>query len=158
MEMPESSDEDDEDEDDDDDAGVGSDGEGPGRQGVTLDFPSEEEDDEDEEAEMAEIRRKILASKPFADSISKVGSQKEAPAAGNNNQLSDNMLTTEPPPADDSDAESGSGDEVYDDFDQIANATIVTDRTGIVARERQKKLEQNSASFSRTVIPAPGKW
>lgn len=58
----------------------------------------------------------------------------------------------------DSDAESGSEEEDYADFDQITNATTVTDRTGITARERQKKMEQASASFSRTIVTAPEKW
>lgn len=133
------------------------------QQGVPLpDFPPDE-DDEDEEAEMAEIRRKILASKPFSDSIPSEDRKKEPPQQRQEDVDSTaTMLTTEPPaatlPLAESDAESGSGEEDYDDFDQIANATPVTDRTGIVARERQKKLEQASASFSRTIVSAPKKW
>jgi pre-rRNA-processing protein TSR3 len=133
------------------------------QQGVPLDFPPDE-DDEDEEAEMAEIRRKILASKPFSESVPSAAAdrKKESPQRDDKDVDSNvKMLTTEPPPAAalaESDAESGSGEEDYDDFDQIANATPVTDRTGIVARERQKKLEQASASFSRTIVSAPKKW
>ena len=126
------------------------------QQGVPLGFPPDE-DDEDEEAEMAEIRRKILASKPFSESIPSEN-RKTEPQQGHADSAA-TMLTTEPPAAlAESDAESGSGEEDYDDFDQIANATPVTDRTGIVARERQKKLEQASASFSRTIVSAPKKW
>lgn len=155
--------EDDEDEDDDqsvDDQGA------PLQQGVPLELPPDS-DEEDEEAEMAEIRRKILASKPFSENFP------SEPAKKINDQqpsvVEDKATGGQPVPATtapqqavatavDSDAESGSGEEDYDDFDQIANATPVTDRTGIVARERQKKLEQASASFSRTVVTAPKRW
>ncbi|KAK5552627.1 ribosome biogenesis protein tsr3 [Exophiala xenobiotica] len=137
------------------------------QRGVPLDFPPDE-DDEDEEAEMAEIRRKILASKPFSESIPSAAAaadRKKEPPQRDDKDVDSNarMPITEPPAAAaaalaESDAESGSGEEDYDDFDQIANATPVTDRTGIVARERQKKLEQASASFSRTIVSAPKKW
>lgn len=112
--------------------------------GVPLDVPEEEEDDEEE---MAELRRKVLASKPFSNPST------DAPPQTNPDQI----IKTERPPQD-SDAESGSIDGDYGDFDQIANATPVTDRTGIVARERQKRLDSASASFSRTVLSAPKKW
>ena len=122
-------------------------------QGVSLDMPPIQ-DDEEEEAEMAEIRRKILASKPFAEtkSYSKPDAGRPPEAAAD-----DQVLKTEPP-GEDSDAESGSAEEDYDDFDQIANATPVTDRTGITARERAKKLETLSATFSRTEVSAPKRW
>jgi pre-rRNA-processing protein TSR3 len=134
----------------------------PLQQGVPLELPPSE-DEEDEEAEMAEIRRKILASRPFRDDFSSEPHKttESTPDANRSRVTADtDVLTTEPPALlVDSDAESGSGgEEDYDDFDQIANATPVTDRTGIVARERQKKLELASASFSRTVVSAPKKW
>jgi pre-rRNA-processing protein TSR3 len=160
-------------EDDGDDTDDKSTGEDDGgttlRQGVSLELPPEEDDDDDE-AEMAEIRRKILASKPFAENFPaeppKKESQRQSDDDDNNNKYivgsSDANLpksaAEQPPQLVDSDAESGSAEEEYDDFDQIANATPVTDRTGIIARERQKKLEQASASFSRTVVSAPKKW
>lgn len=126
----------------------------PLQQGVSLDLPPDE-DDEDEEAEMAEIRRKILASKPFTNSVSEEARKKETRQTSGGTT---GPIAEDPPQLVDSDAESGSGEEEYDDFDQIANATPVTDRTGIVARERQKQLEQASASFSRTVVSAPKRW
>lgn len=121
--------------------------------GVPLEMPPSEEDDE-EEAEMAEIRRKVLASRPFQNPSAE---SKDEPSATQTiaRPKPDTILHNEPPPVD-SDAESGSEEE-FDDFDQIANATPVTDRTGITARERQKKLEATSASFSRTILSAPKK-
>ncbi|KIV82131.1 hypothetical protein PV11_04260 [Exophiala sideris] len=151
--------EDDEDKDgegDGDSAGADSDQEdgAPLQRGVPLELPPND-DDEDDEAEMAEIRRKILASKPFSESLSPQEARKKEP---DKEQDGTEMLITEPPALIDSDAESGSGGDDYDEFDQIVNATPVTDRTGITARQRQKKLEQASASFSRTVVSAPSKW
>jgi pre-rRNA-processing protein TSR3 len=119
---------------------------------MSLDLPPSE--DEEEAAEMAEIRRKILASKPFAESVAETKVHKPTPVES---AKVEGMQTTEPP-AVDSDAESGSVEDEYDDFDQIANATPVTDKTGLAARERAKKLELASATFSRTSISAPKKW
>ena len=123
------------------------------QRGVALDLPPD--DDDDEEEEMAELRRKVLNSKAFRVESVEPGAT-EPLATGKPDTKGCDLLTIEPPGID-SDAESGS-DENYEDFDQIANATPVTDRTGIMARERQKKLEVTSATFSRTVVSAPKKW
>ncbi|KAJ9603542.1 ribosome biogenesis protein tsr3 [Cladophialophora chaetospira] len=133
------------------------------QKGVPLDLPPD--DDDDEEEVMAEIRRKILASKPFSENFpaeepSRKSIQQRAgdKAGGGGDTNSTSAAAETQSHLVESDAESGSGEEEYDDFDQIANATPVTDRTGIVARERQKKLEQASASFSRTSVTAPQRW
>ena len=112
----------------------------------------------DDEEEMAELRRKVLASKPFqtADQDSLVHSVKDSDHPLPNTQASQTN-----PLQEDSDTISGSDLDDDSEFDKIINATPVTDRTGIVARERQKKLNQKAAttaSFSRTVVNAPRKW
>lgn len=146
---------DEEDDDDDDDETE--------QQGVSLMLPPEiaDEDDNDEEAEMAELRRKVLASKPFQNpnnGLDEAPTKTHALSVSSKNAYAS---TSEPPaptkiPEDSDDAESGSTDEGdFDDFDQIANATPVTDRTGLTARERSKKLETASARFSRAEINAP---
>ena len=155
-----------EEEDDDDEGAEGESGQSdpddegdPLEQGVHLGLPP---DDEDDEAAMAEIRRKILASKPFSENFPAEPPKTNGQQLPRHKKSSSGNLTiptAEPPPQlVDSDAESGSAEEEYDDFDQIANATPITDRTGIFARERQKKMEQASASFSRTKFSAPRKW
>lgn len=168
-------------EDDDDDDDAIYDANGVRHQGVALDLPPNS-DEEDEEAQMAEIRRKILASKPFQNPNSKADDSEEASKShtqiraaaiqqGNSNP---NLLASTSEPSApvpvllgaDSDAESGSADndsDTFDDFDQIANATPVTDRTGITAKERTKKLEKlagagNTARFVRAELSAPKKW
>jgi pre-rRNA-processing protein TSR3 len=112
------------------------------QQGVSLDLPPDE-DDEDEEAQMAEIRRKILASKPFSKILLPNHLKKESQPPSNGEKPSSGNLTIsaaeQPPQLVDSDAESGSDEKEYADFDQIANATPITDRTGIVSRARDRR-------------------
>ncbi|KAH7039119.1 hypothetical protein B0J12DRAFT_580741 [Macrophomina phaseolina] len=110
-------------------------------------LPPEESDNEEE---MAELRRRVLASKPFAN---------PEPEAKGPEMIS----APEAPHAlqQDSDAESGSDIEGMDDeFDNIINATPVTDRTGITAKQRLKSQDATvvSASFSRASIGAPKRW
>lgn len=105
-------------------------------------------EDSDDEEEMAELRRRVLASKPFSNPTT---DEKQRP---------ETIKSPEPVLRHDSDAESGSdiGGEDDDDFDNIMNAQPVTDRTGITAKQRQKQQDQLSATFSRAILSAPSKW
>ncbi|KAH8697134.1 hypothetical protein BGW36DRAFT_378034 [Talaromyces proteolyticus] len=103
-------------------------------------------DDEDDEEEMAEIRRKVLNSKSF-----------QTPSASDTKPQPEPISRPETLPVD-SDAESGSAGSEDEAFDNIINATPVTDRTGIMAKQRRKTSDDITASFSRTVISAPKKW
>jgi pre-rRNA-processing protein TSR3 len=102
------------------------------------------EDSEDEE-EMAEIRRKILNSKSFQNPSQSDKTQPEKIARPEKELLVD------------SDAESGSAGSEDETFDNIINATLVTDRTGIIGKQQRKGKESFTASFSRTVVSAPSK-
>ena len=100
-------------------------------------------DDSDDEDQMAAIRAKILNSKSFQNPSvpDKVQPQRiERPDTG---------------PLEDSDAVSGTDGSDDEAFDNIINATPVTDRTGIIAASRHKSKDTFSASFSRTVVNAP---
>ena len=105
-----------------------------------MDLP----EDSDDEEEMAELRRRVLQSKPFSNPTSDTKQQPE-------------KIPRPAPLPVDSDAESGS--DIADDeaFDHIIDATPVTDRTGIQAKQRLKQGDA-SAVFSRTVVDAPKKW
>ena len=106
---------------------------------------SEEEDDEEE---MAALRRKVLASKPFSNPTT--ADDKPQPE----------RIAAPAQPLVDSDAESDvSGLEDNSAFDNIIDATPVTDRTGIKAKERLKGKDGfgGSVAFSRTVLNAPRK-
>jgi pre-rRNA-processing protein TSR3 len=103
--------------------------------------------DEDDEEAMAEFRKKVLASKPFSDP--KDTDQKPQPA-----KIARPVALKE-----DSEAEVDSDNGDNDEFDDIINATPVTDRIGIQAKQRLKTSEPlASAVFSRTVVRAPDKW
>jgi len=163
--------------DDDSDEGSEEDSEDENRQAHHKDGSNKEEgDDEDEdgeedygpnrdmpessddEEEMAELRRKVLASKPF---------QNPASDAEHDTTNGSRLPQTEPAPAssraaqqleEDSDALSGTDIGDDDDFDNIINATPVTDRTGINAKQRAKQLDTMSATFSSAKLTAPKKW
>lgn len=102
-------------------------------------------DDSEDEEQMAEIRRKILSSKSFQNPSA---SDKQEPE----------KIPRPEPVHVDSDAESGSAGSEDEDFDNIINATTVTDRTGIKAIQRRRGKENVTASFSRTEISAPKRW
>lgn len=97
-------------------------------------------EDEDDEEEMAELRRRVLASKPFTNPSKE---EKKPPKK---------IERTVPV---DSDSESGSDLADNEAFDNIIDATPVTDRTGINAKQRLRNDGEASAVFSRSVISAP---
>lgn len=102
--------------------------------------PLDISDDSDDEEEMAELRRKVLQSKPFTNPTDT--GQKPQP---------EKISRPEALPIDsDVEPDSDNGDD--DAFDDIINATPVTDRTGIQAKERLKRQENVSAVFSRTIV------
>ncbi|KAL8766735.1 MAG: hypothetical protein Q9209_006557 [Squamulea sp. 1 TL-2023] len=114
----------------------------------SLDMP--EFEDGNGEQEMAELRRKVLASKPFSNPSMdhKPGPQRVL------------LHTTLGQAESSDDAESGSniGDDAV--FDHIIDATPDTDRTGIQAQQRWKKgnTQKISASFTLEKVAAPKKW
>lgn len=133
-------DEDDEDEDEEDDRDP-------------YGMPPSEDDDEEE---MAELRRRVLASKPFAQAAANEGK-------GQTIAAEPQKQPSKPPPPTKQGLDSEddfSGDEGDDDeFDNIINAQPVTDRTGINAKERARMMDTSvSATFSRAKVDAPSRW
>jgi pre-rRNA-processing protein TSR3 len=101
----------------------------------------------DDEEEMAELRCKVLRSTPFTDLAETTSKQQPE------------RISRPETSRDGSDSESGSesdgrGDEA---FDNIINATPVTDRTGILAMQQRKGQQNNGTSFSRTIVSTPAK-
>ena len=165
-----SADDDEDGEDDDSDAsslgGIQLGGPKPGEQPKPNGDDDEEEEHDpfglppsDDEEEMAELRRRVLASKPFTNPTK--------PAENTNDDTDpkapERIQRAGPAgmPAD-SDAESGSdiGDNDDDEFDNIMNAAPMTDRAGISAAKRKKQMEKDgklSVRFSRAEISAPVK-
>lgn len=106
----------------------------------------DDDEDDDDEAEMAELRRKVLASKPFSNAQTA-----SKPAA---EMKSSQPVHDDPHIHADSDNESNGDD---DEFDNIINATPVTDRTGLeaIAKAKAKLPPIATATYSRTVLDAP---
>ncbi|KAI1359268.1 hypothetical protein F5Y08DRAFT_319963 [Xylaria arbuscula] len=112
-------------------------------------------DDEDDEAEMEEIRRKILASKPFAESddIDK----KPKPQAIPPPQPQKYEIDLDMRPDSDNDNYSDIGDN--DDFDNIIDATPLTDRTGLAKLEKERaKSAITTRTFTSGSVAAPRRW
>ncbi|KAJ5973776.1 Ribosome biogenesis protein TSR3 [Penicillium waksmanii] len=132
--------------DEDDDSEDGSEEENESEEEQEDKDPFAISDDSEEEDQMAEIRQKILNSKSFQN-----------PSASDKPQP-EKIAVPEKPLYVDSDAESGSAGSEDEDFDNIINATTVTDRTGIKEIQRRRGQETVSASFSRAEISAPKRW
>ncbi len=104
--------------------------------------------DSDDEEEMAALRARVLASKPFSN-----------PKSNDAKAQPERIARPGPPvPPEDSDEESGSDLGDNEAFDNIIDATPVTDRTGIRAKQRLKNDDSASAVFSRSTVNAPKKW
>ncbi|KAJ5585101.1 uncharacterized protein N7459_004901 [Penicillium hispanicum] len=137
------------DDDDEDEDGEGSEGSDEEAEAESEDEADKDpfaiSDDSEDEEQMAEIRAKILSSKSFQNPSA---SEKQQPE----------KIARPEPAYVDSDAESGSAGSEDEDFDNIINATTVTDRTGIKEIQRRRGKETVSASFSRAEISAPKRW
>ncbi|KAK3066871.1 ribosome biogenesis protein tsr3 [Teratosphaeriaceae sp. CCFEE 6253] len=149
----------------------------PGADPSHSDEEAEGEDDDpfalppsDDEEEMAYLRSRVLASKPFQNHAPKspvLSSDNlppdRIPRPSSDARAKDPVAHNDPavPAAADSDAESGSdvgGED--DEFDGIMTAAPVTDRVGIAAAQRRRRMEREGrlgATFSRNVVGAPRK-
>jgi pre-rRNA-processing protein TSR3 len=109
----------------------------------------------DDEEEMAELRRRVLASKPFANPSKNDDSDEE-----DTKKAPERIPRTEPAPKQDEDEHSNaSNDDGADDdeFDAFMNAQPTTDRTGITGKQRQKALDKQTATFSSGRVSAPSR-
>ncbi|KAI1916360.1 ribosome biogenesis protein tsr3 [Ophidiomyces ophidiicola] len=103
-------------------------------------------EDSDDEEEMAELRRKVLNSRPFQDP-----KETDPPIP---------LIPLKSPAAFDKKTamsvsdDEGEGSDGDDDaaFDKVLNATIATDRTGIIAKQRQKEQQNKSRAFTQKSI------
>ncbi|KAK4676023.1 ribosome biogenesis protein tsr3 [Podospora pseudoanserina] len=129
-----------------------------GKQKQSQPIPEEEEkdpfaisDDSDDDAEMEAIRRKILASKPFTekeDILEKKPEVISRPTPHSQNMKPDS--DAEP------DSDNGSDNE---DFDDIIDATPMTDRIGLSKLEKERaRVQTTSRTFSSGGANAPNRW
>ncbi|CAO2656387.1 Nn.00g051900.m01.CDS01 [Neocucurbitaria sp. VM-36] len=112
----------------------------------------------DDEEEMAELRRRVLASKPFSNPVPKdddEDDEKKAPERiprtepAPQKNLKDEVEEDSDPPEDDADD---------DEFDSFMAAQPTTDRTGITSTQRSKAMDgKYKATFSSGKVKAPSK-
>lgn len=108
----------------------------------------------DDEEEMAELRRRVLASKPFANPASKNEDSDDE------KKVPERIPRTEPVPSiiskdeaqDDSDVQASDNED--DEFDSFMAAQPATDRTGITSKQRQKDMDKKY-SFMNDTVKAP---
>ncbi|KAH8727228.1 hypothetical protein GQ44DRAFT_704692 [Phaeosphaeriaceae sp. PMI808] len=118
----------------------------------------------DDEEEMAELRRRVLASKPFANPKSKDtedDEEKEMPERIPRTELAPQSLQKDKAQEDDSDLPENDGDDDDDDdddneFDSFMAAQPTTDRTGITSKQRQKNMNAKSL-LNGGKVKAPGR-
>lgn len=104
------------------------------------------DDDSDEEAQMAEIRRKVLASKPFKAMGEQDLDEKQVPTkikSAEIQQVPTVKVEDKVDPVEVSDEENIEGSD-NDDFDSIIKTAPMTDRSGIAALERKRAREKSS--------------
>jgi pre-rRNA-processing protein TSR3 len=111
--------------------------------------PFDISDDSDDDAEMEEIRRKVLAAKPFANP--EADGQKKKPETISRPQPEKYTV--------DSDAEPDSDNGEDDDFDNIYDAVPVTDRVGLSKLEKERaKAHTTSRTYMSGGVAAPKRW
>lgn len=116
-------------------------------EGDPYELPPESDDEE----EMAELRRRVLQSKPFTE---KIGDDSK-----NEPERISRPESVQQDRADESlDAETGSDDDQDDEFDSLMKVTPVTDRSGIAAMEKLRERENGfSAKYSRDATKSSSK-
>ncbi|KAH7393966.1 hypothetical protein DE146DRAFT_112743 [Phaeosphaeria sp. MPI-PUGE-AT-0046c] len=112
----------------------------------------------DDEEEMAELRRRVLASKPFANPGSKDEDNEDEKKAP------ERIPRTEPAPKPTSKDDIEDHNEVHSDptddddeneeFDSFMAAQPATDRTGISSKQRQKAMDAKF-TFTSATVKAP---
>ncbi|KAK2771658.1 ribosome biogenesis protein tsr3 [Emmonsiellopsis sp. PD_33] len=105
--------------------------EGEGR-GDPYSLPEESDDEE----EMAELRRRVLNSKPFTNVV-EAAEEKRQPERIARPENSGAAGVSGRVAGSDDDEEGEDGDEEDRAFDRIISATTTTDRTGILARQKK---------------------
>ncbi|KAI1170057.1 hypothetical protein F4777DRAFT_146700 [Nemania sp. FL0916] len=117
-------------------------------------FDLTDDEEEDNEAEMEEIRRKILASKPFAepeDDDAKPKPQIIQAPPPQRYEVDHNME-----PDSDNGESDGDGD---DAFDNIIDATPITDRIGLTRLEKERaRAAITTHTFTSGSVAAPRRW
>ncbi|KAK8131094.1 hypothetical protein PG984_007532 [Apiospora sp. TS-2023a] len=112
---------------------------------------------DDSDDDMEEIRRRVLASKTFTNPDNNASQKKKPETVPRPQQQKFQVDPTAEPDSDNGEDEDEDGD---DDFDNIIDATPVTDRVGLakLEKERARANVVTSRSFVTGGAEAPKKW
>ena len=106
---------------------------------------------------MAELRRRVLASKPFTNPAPRDDENEDE----DEKKEPERIPRTEPAPKsskaeEEGDSEPPEGDGDDDEFDNFMAAQPTTDRTGIQSKQRAKAMDgKYKATFSSGSVKAP---
>lgn len=145
--MPIDESDEDEDEDEDEEAEDGDDKIDPRN-------PYNIPESSDDEEEMAELRRRVLASKPFANPAPKEDESDDEKKAPQRIARAEPAPQPSPKNEDAEDSEPPDNDEDDADFDSFMAAQPTTDRTGITGKQRQKAIDKKF-TFTSAAVKAP---
>ena len=128
------------------------------------------DDSDDDSAAMAEIRRKVLASKTFSNPNPEAATEADGnkpatiPRPQQRQQFKVDMdLQPDSDNGDDDDhgddEDVDEGEDEDDEFDNIIEATPVTDKIGLAKLEKERsQATVSSRTFSSNVVSAPSRW
>jgi pre-rRNA-processing protein TSR3 len=123
--------------------------------------------DSDDAEAMAEIRKKVLSSRTFAASPSppphhspshspqRLGPARKKPLVITRPSASNLREDTDVEPDSDNDSVYGDSDAANDEFDDIIDATPMTDRIGLQKLEREREKAKVTRTFSAAAVGAP---
>ncbi|KAK7757598.1 ribosome biogenesis protein tsr3 [Diatrype stigma] len=127
--------------------------------------PFDISDDDDDDAEMEEIRRKVLASKPFANSAADDADRKKPqaippPLYPPQRYQVDPHAQPDSDNGEDDDGSDSDGDGDGDDpFDNVIDAVPVTDKVGLAKLEKERSRSHVvSRTFTAGGASAPKRW
>jgi pre-rRNA-processing protein TSR3 len=146
----------DESDDDDEDGDEDEDEDGDDEDKIDPRNPYNIPESSDDEEEMAELRRRVLASRPFANPGSKDEDEDDQ------KKIPERIPRTEPAPKttskdeDENESDPPGDDDDNDEFDSFMNAQPTTDRTGITSKQRQKEMD-NKFTFTSGAVKAPSR-
>lgn len=114
-------------------------------------------DDSDDEDTMAEIRRKVLASKTFTNPKQQDG-KKPATIPNPHQHQQQFKPNTSVQPDSDNERSGSEDDDDDDEFDNIIEATPVTDRIGLAKLEKERNQATiTTRTFSSNAVGAPSR-
>lgn len=111
----------------------------------------------DDEEEMAELRRRVLASKPFANPGSKTEDDEDEKKAPERIPRTELAPKTKSQSDEKDDSEASDNDDDNDEFDSFMAAQPTTDRAGITSKQRQKAMDNNKFTFNSGAVKAPSR-